>query len=261
MDEPVGRLGGWRHLRDVVSYRAAAELRAEASRTFIGYVWWIIHPLISLGVYYVAFQLIMKRGGDGYALFLFSGIIFWQWFQMSVLRCSGALIAARALIQQVRLHKVTFPLSVVLVNLFKFGITFVLLCVVLALNGHFPGWHWLSLVPLLLTQILLVVGIGCSVAAISPFFPDFQLILETTFQLLFFLSGIFFDVSTLSGPLHAVLEFNPMAVLISEYRTVMLDGSWFDPARIIIPLIQGAGAVCFGLWLLNRNDKVYAKLG
>ena len=46
---------------------------------------------------------------------------------MTTLRCSNSLIAARGLMQQVNLHKLVFPLSVVFVNLANFGVTLLLL--------------------------------------------------------------------------------------------------------------------------------------
>ena len=249
-----------RHMADIALYRAGAELRSEASRTYAGYLWWVVHPLLSLAVYYVAFEKILGRGGPGYATFLFCGIIFWQWFSSTVLRCSNSLIAARGLMQQVNLHKLVFPCSVVLVNLAKFAVTFVLLLVVLLLAGHAPALSWSALVPLLLLQVLLVVAFGCATASVSPFFPDFHHLLETTLQLLFFLSGIFFDAARLGPELQGLLRFNPLASLITQYRRVLLDGQWPEWGALAIPCAEVLVVLFLAVGAIHRFDKLYAKL-
>ena len=125
---------------NILIYRSAAELRSEGTRTYIGYLWWILEPLMSLVVYYVAFEYFLHRGTENFALFLFIGIIIYRFFAGTVTRSAGSIISGQGLMQLVYLHKSIFPLTVVLVNLAKFLITFLLAVFVCWLYGMAPTW-------------------------------------------------------------------------------------------------------------------------
>jgi len=179
---------------------------------------------------------------------------------MSVLRSCGSLIGSQNLMQQVDLHKSVFPLSIVLVNCVKFVITLVLLLFVVMIFGHTPNWTWLALIPLLLVEVFLIAGLSCGAAAISPFFPDFRIILETALHLMFFLSGIFFELDRLPERFSAVLDYNPMAVLIVAFRKVLLHGQWPEWGSLSIPLIEAVAILFVAMIMLRSFNKVYPKL-
>ena len=250
-----------KHLFHVVLYRALAEMRSEATRTYAGFLWWIINPLLMFGVYFIAFNFVLKNRTENFALFLFTGIVLWQWFSVSVLRCANSLIAARPLMQQVNLHKSVFPFSIILVNTFKFAITFVILIIVLQIAGFSPGRAWVALPLLLGIELFVIAAIGIFSAMISPFVPDFQHILSTLLQLMFFVSGIIYDLSILPDHLRSVLGLNPMAIMISEIRNVMMYNQLPNMGILMIPLIESVMIFVVSLALMHRFDKVYPKIG
>ena len=250
----------WTHSIHVVWYRAFAELRAEATRTYAGYLWWIMQPLLMFGVYYVAFKYVLRAKEENFALFLFTGIIVWQWFSATVLRCAGSLIASRKLMLQVNLHKSVFPFSILLVNSVKFLVTLVILMIVLSVAGFSPGTAWIALPMLLGVQLIVIAGFGCFSAMISPFVPDFQYILATLLHLAFFVSGIIYDLSILPEKYQQILRWNPMSVVISEYRHVLMDNQFPNAGLLVTPLLISSFFLVVSLWLINRFDKLYPKL-
>jgi len=245
----------------VIWYRALAELRAETTRTYAGFMWWILNPLLMFGVYFVAFNYVLSNRTDHFALFLFTGIVLWQWFSISVLRCSGSLIAARALMQQVDLHKSVFPFSIILVNTVKFSITLLILIVVLMIAGFAPGWSWITLPVLLFIELLVISAVGCFAAMISPFVPDIQYILATILNLMFFVSGIIYDLSQLPDRFRMVLELNPMAIIITQCRDVLMNNQYPDFGLLFIPIAEAAILFSISMVLMHRFDKVYPKIG
>ena len=249
-----------KHAAHVVWYRAIAELRAEATRTYAGYLWWIIQPLLMFLVYFVAFSYVLKVRQEGYAIFLFSGIVLWQWFSVTVQRCSGSLISSRSLMLQVNLHKAVFPLSILMVNSVKFLVTLFILFAVLIFAGIEPGVAWIAIPMLLLVQFVLIAACGCFSAMLSPFIPDFQHILATILHLAFFVSGILYDLSALPEKYQRILGHNPMAVMIKESRTVLLENQWPDFGALGIQLVVAIVLFTCSMLLIHRFDKIYPKL-
>ena len=213
------------------------------------------------GVYYIAFNYVIRNQTPDFALFMFTGIVLWQWFHVSVLRCSGSLIAAKPLMQQVNLHKSVFPFSIIMVNTVKFGITLALLFVVLAIAGHYPGLSWITLPVLLLVLLGVIAAAGSFAAMISPFIPDFQHILTTVLHLMFFISGIIYDLSILPQRIRSVLELNPMAIMISQTRKVLMYNEFPSWDVLLIPLGQSMIVLTISLYLMHRFDKTYPKIG
>jgi lipopolysaccharide transport system permease protein len=249
-----------RHYLQLVWYKALAELHAEAARAYLGFLWWIVEPLLYMSAFYVVFGLIFQRGGPDFVPFLLCGLVVWKWFGSTIASSSNAIPANAALMQQVYLPKHLFPAIVLIINTIKFALIFGLLLLFLLIYGVVPAVAWLALPALVAIQFLLIAGVAGLVSAIVPFLPDLRLMLDQVLMLLFFLSGIFFDISAVSGRLHIILMMNPMAVLIESYRTVLIEGQW--PAALPLALtfagsllgIAGAAAV------LKRYDRIYPKV-
>jgi len=95
---------------------------------------------------------------------------------------------------------------------------------------------------------------------VTPLLPDLKVAIDNGLMLLFFLSGVFFDINQVQEPVRSYLLLNPMAVLIDEYRNVLLAGSWPQPMRLLGPtvlaLVLGLGALA----ILHRLELRYAKV-
>lgn len=245
---------------NLLIYRSAAELKSEGTRTYAGYLWWILEPLMSLAVYYIAFKYIFHKETENFALFLFVGIILYRFFSGTVTRSAVSITGAWGLTQLVYVHKSIFPLSVVLVNLVKFGVTFVLVLSACWIAGLFPNRNYL-LLPMLFA-LLLVVTAGTSMicAAITPFFPDFQLILNTVMHLLIFLSGVFYDLSSLSPKLEFLLSLNPLAVIIDQFRRILLQGEWIGFQPLISTGLESLLLLAVGWFLVHKYDRCFPKI-
>ena len=96
-------------------------------------------------------------------------------------------------------------------------------------------------------------------AAITPLLPDMKLLLENVLRGLFFLSGVFFDISSLSEPYASWLRLNPIATVIDELRKVLM---WEEsPAWDHLLTISAVSLVLItaGLAMMRRNESRYAK--
>ncbi len=245
---------------NLISYKAAAELISEAKRTFAGYLWWIIEPLFNLVVYYIVFKYIFKNPQQNFAVFLFCGIVSWRWFHSCVLRCSNCLVVNHPLMQLINVHKSIFPLSIAIVDLFKFSVTLPLVIVTALLCGYSIEWSYFALFIIIFVQFMLICGAGMIAASITPFFPDFHLVLMTVLQLMMFLSGVFYSIDKLTGWVGFIMRLNPMAVLIDQMRKVLFDNMWPDLATLSVVVVEAVICLLIGFFVLNKFNKVYPKL-
>ncbi|MFZ4792189.1 MAG: ABC transporter permease [Candidatus Competibacteraceae bacterium] len=245
---------------ELVFYKTYADLRAEAARTYISFLWWILDPLINMVVFYFVFKVILNHGTENFVSVLLVGLVFWKWFTNSIQHALNSIPIHLGLIQQIYLPKLLLPLITILTDFIKFMVVFSVLILLLLLIGITPSVAWISLPVLFALQLLLVTGGGCLVAAINPFFPDLRILTEHGLTLLMFLSGVFFDVSVVPEPYRVFFFVNPMAVMIDAFRLVILENrlpNWFALGYVFV---FGAIILAVALTILARFDRVYPRL-
>lgn len=241
-------------------YEAYADLRAESSRTYIGYLWWIVDPIASMFVYYLVFEVVMDRGIENFSIFLFVALVPWRWFQTTLAGGANSILHSRGVMLQVYLPKAIFPLVTFLTNTAKFLAIFALLVVLLPVLGFPFGAPHLGLPLLLVVHAAFIVGCTLIAAALTPFFPDLRMVLDNLLRLWFFLSGIFYPVSDLSPKMQAVFRLNPMVNVLESYRAVMMYGRWPDLYALAVVGVVALGLNVIGLLILSRYDFVYPRL-
>ena len=265
-DSPSGRSRFGRLKRngsrffELVLFRAYAELTAEAARFSLGVLWWLVEPILYVGVFYLVFGIIFQRGGEGFVFSLLTGLLTWRWFDASVRGGATSIQGNGALIRQIAIPKLTFPIVVLLVNLAKFCIVFSIFLLFLTFVHGEPTSRWLALPLLLVVQLLFTAGVSFMIAAWVPFFPDLIMINNQLLTLWFFLSGIFFDISYIDAKLRALLSLNPMAVIIDSYRAVLLHDIWPDWVAIGKVAVISVAIIIAALLFYRRFDHTYPKL-
>ncbi|MBK8182785.1 MAG: ABC transporter permease [Candidatus Competibacteraceae bacterium] len=241
-------------------YKTYADLKAEAARTYISFMWWILDPLLYMAVFYIVFDVLLKRGTDNFISFLLVGLVLWKWFASSIQHALNSISIHRGLIQQIYLPKWLFPVITVLTDLVKFIIIFMILLVLLLIIGVMPGIAWINLPILIMCQLLFIMGCSCLAAAITPFFPDFRLLTESGLTLMMFLSGIFYESKTIPINFQVFFFANPMAVMIDAFRITLLENR--HPNWLLISYVFFISNVLLAVALniLKRFDRVYPRM-
>ncbi|MBI2769649.1 MAG: ABC transporter permease [Burkholderiales bacterium] len=212
---------------------AAREVHSRYRQSWLGAVWVVLTPLLMLGVYTLVFRHVFGvRWGTtvesnlSFAIRLYAGLAVFNFFAECVSR------APRLVLDQPHLvKKVVFPLEILpwvgtvaaLVHL----ATALLILMGLGLweLGALPATLvalplvWLPLIPL-------TVGLGWWLAGIGTFVRDVGQVIAMVLSLMMFLSPIFFPVEALPVQLRSLIFLNPLALIITETRHVLIDGIW-----------------------------------
>ncbi|MDR1818181.1 MAG: ABC transporter permease [Puniceicoccales bacterium] len=249
-----------RRFADIVFYRTLAGIKSEGRQRYLGYIWFLLEPVLSTAVLYFAYSMFMGRGGPRAILAVFIGMILWQWFEGSVMVGAGAIKAKFHVLNQFNLPKYLFPLVAILVNTWKFLCVSVVIWAGAAAFGFFPNVNWLYLPLLFIVQLLFILGITFPVSIAVTLWSDFQTVIASLFRILFFLSGIFYEPEKIPEQWRAFYLANPMASFIDAGRAVILRN---EPPRLenLLPALGVTAALLFLSWLLHlRYDKRILKL-
>jgi lipopolysaccharide transport system permease protein len=222
----------WERYRDIVLYRAYAELKAEAQLNYMGYVWWLLEPLLNTVLFYVILVVVLEQQTADASSFVLVGAIIWQWTYAGILTASGSIFDAGGMLKHIYLPKIVLPLIVIITTTWKFLFLFALLLAWVWSTGHPPTAAYAALPVLLVLQFVLTASGSLLVAAVMPYFPDARITVDAALRSIMLISGIFFGIEKLPAAYHIYFYLNPMAILIESYRNVLLHGIWPSWTRL-----------------------------
>jgi ABC-2 type transport system permease protein len=260
--------GTLKSIRDLAAYRellgllVRRELKAKYKDSTLGFLWTLIRPLTVLVVYYVAIGKFLgaERSIPDFAIYIFTGLIAWQFFLEIVSGSTGSIVGNAGLIKKVYLPREVFPLSVVGGALFTLATQFVVLAVALVVTGTVPTGPELLYAPLALA-VLLVFGtaFGLVLAAVNVYLRDVQYLVEIAMTVLFWASPIVYSWAlvrqAISGStLQQFYLGNPVTAAVLGMQRALWVGGHNEPypdglaTRLFVML--GIGLVL--LWCAQR---------
>lgn len=238
--------------KDIIFYRTLAGLKSEARKNYLGYIWFILEPLMSTAVLYFAMSHLTGQRGTEAVLTILLGMIAWQWFEGSVMLSTFSIEGKYHIHQQVPLPKYLFPMVDVGTNTVRFIFAFTIIlagCLVLKLPP-LSALVWLPLV--LLLQFAFIISGSLLFSITVTVFRDLRFFIQSLFRLLFFVSGIFFTASRVPANMLPYFHANPLSVFIESYRHIILDGVPPDPR-----LLLGTLPLTFALLAVGAAMHVY----
>lgn len=253
---------------NVVRYQTYAGLKAEVSRTYLGVAWWLLEPTLAAVTMHIVFGLLLSSGSPSSAIarraaffpFLLVGTFTWQWFQNSVMLAANSIILKAGVMQQVYLPKAIFPLVSVLNGTWKFLCTFGVMVVALWLLGYPPCAAYLALPLIMLVQFGINLAVGVPLSIWIPYFRDGTTVIGALLGFLGMASGIFFRPSQVPPRYASYVNFNPLANLLTAYRTILLDRQWPDWWALGRVALVALVLLSVGLAMMRRFDLKLTKV-
>jgi len=249
-----------KHYLNIIFYRAYTFLKVDASSGLIGTLVWIVEPVLYLGAFYLIFSVLNIRGGEDAIPFLLPGLVVWKWFASSVYRGGISIESSAGVIQQLYIPKHVLLLSVLLSSFYQFIIVFIFLLTFFLFYGLQVTFYWLYLIPLVFIQFLLILGVAGVFSVFIPFLPELKMIIRNGLTLVFFLSGIFFEVNQASQKIQTILYLNPMAILVEAYRMVFIENTSPDWVPIGYVAIFSVFMVSIAAFFLKKWDRHFSKI-
>ena len=266
--EAVGEIASRQRL---VRYLVAADIRKKGADTLLGNLWWIIDPLLQMGVYVVFVSLILNVRTPDYPLFILAAILPWKWFTSSIGDAATSVVSQERLIKQIQFPKLVLPVAATMAGVVGFLFGLIPLGGIMLLYGHRIS-PFLLLIPLIaVVQFVFTLGLAILVSAVNVFFRDLGNVLRHVLRLWFYLSPALYGMAQLDASntfqanplLRFVAHANPFAVLFESYRAVIygaIDGPPHAPDWIALAvlLVASLALLAFSTIVFKRLEPLYA---
>lgn len=224
-------------------------------RTALGYLWTLINPLLMMSVTAIVFATLFKVELKTFAIFLFAGMIPWNFFNSAVVQSSSAFISNESLIRKIYLPKLLFPLSVTLGILIDSFLSFIALFLIIILLGGALSWS-LIFVPIAFTLLFFFTfGLALIVSITTVFFRDLQYIMTVAMQALFFLTPVIYNKRMLAGKISWLVSMNPVAYYIELFRAPLVEAVFPSLSVIINAIVFALLSMALGVAIFIRYEK------
>lgn len=200
-------------------------IRARYQQSILGILWAIAQPLAMMFVFTILFTRIIPvdTGGVPYVVFSYSALVPWTLFLTSITDMIESLVANMNLVSKIYFPRDILVISVMMARLLDFSIAFSILFLLL-LYYHLPVFtkEWLFLPLILLIQLCLSLGLGLLGSATNVFLRDVRHLFALGLQLWFYATPIIYPVTMIPENLRPFYFLNPMAGVITAYRSVLI---------------------------------------
>jgi ABC-type polysaccharide/polyol phosphate export permease len=241
--------------RNVLQQLIAQQLILRYRRTVLGYLWTLINPLLMMSVMAVVFSALFKADLKTFAVFLFAGMIPWNFFSSVVTQSGTAFVNNEGLIKKIYLPKAIFPLSIAFALLIDSLLSFAaLFLIILALDGTL-SWALLFLPISFALLFFFAMGFGLIMSIATVFFRDLQHVIIIAMQGLFFLTPILYKQDALAGKVAWLVEMNPVTPFIALFRVPLIDATLPNGHVLLQAAAIAFATMAIGLFVFLRQEK------
>lgn len=224
------------HWLDFLLAMTEKEIKARYKRAILGFFWLLINPVSQMLVMGFIFQFFVPVKIDNYFLFLFAGLLPWNFFAQSLTKATPVFYYERNLIKKAKFPKEVLVLSIVLANFFHFLIALILLIIVLIGDKIIlEAYDLLSLIeylgrislllPSILILLLFTSAFSLLTASLNVRFRDVNFIVQLGINLLFYGTPIVYTLKLLPEYLQPIFYLNPLTLIIELFQHALLKQS------------------------------------
>jgi lipopolysaccharide transport system permease protein len=249
----------WRS-RELLVVLARKEFFVRYRRASFGMVWAVGIPLVQAVVLAVVLHHFVRfKTAGAYPVFVFSGIVGWNFFSSGISTATGSIVDNREISTKIYFPRAVFPAMTVFSGVYGMALTVVLLIVFESAYGTVPGIRTLLLLPAMALAVALTVAVGLVLAALQVYFRDVKFVVQAALLGWFYLTPVFYPLNAL-GKLRPLLRANPVTGLVELFRagSVGADPGWVT--SIWWSLGWTAALVAAAALLYRRFDRVFADL-
>lgn len=236
------------------------EIKQRYKQSLLGYAWVLLNPLTQMMVMALVFSRILPVSNLGvpYPVFLYVGLLPWTLFSSSLSASANSLIDNAKLITKIYLPRTVFIQSMILAKMVDFFLATSLLFL-LILYFQIPlTFSILWFVPIFCFQTLFTYGLSLLISSLNIFYRDIQYLLNFLLMVWMYVTPIIYPPSFFPSDYQWVFRLNPIAVFITAYRAVILEGTSPNFMDLGLSLMISVFMYCIAITVFKKLDGRFA---
>lgn len=218
--------------RHLIWKLAKNDFKKRYAGSYMGALWAMVQPVVTVAMYYIVFDKIMGNTGRGtgdmpFVLFLTAGLVPWFYFSEALNNGTNALREYNYLVKKVVFKISILPIIKIIAATFIHVFFAAVLLVVAAIYGYYPTVYTIQLVYYSFCLFIFVLALSYTTCSIVVFFKDLAQIINIVLQIGMWATPILWDINSVHEKWVIFLKLNPLVYIVNGYRSAICEREWF----------------------------------
>ena len=247
--------------RDLVYMFVKRDFVSSFKQTILGPLWFFINPIFTTVVYLIVFGNIANLSTDGAPkiLFYLAGVTLWNYFSSSLGGTSNVFVGNAGIFGKVYFPRLVMPITIVISNLMRFGVQFLLFLVVFFYYWYkgevTPNW-WVLFTPIfILMMSLFALGVGMIFSSLTTKYRDLSMLLTFGISLYMYATPVIYPTSMLSAKIQPYAIYNPLTGIFEGFKYAWMGVGEFNPIMLVYSTIIILILLAIGTVIFNKVEK------
>jgi ABC-type polysaccharide/polyol phosphate export permease len=250
----------WRY-RELIWIMAVRDLKVKYQRSWFGFLWTLMNPLITLGVLVAVFSYVVRLPISHYWAFLISGYFAWNFFSQTLNGGMQSAVGNAYLSRSAYFPQEALVISAALARLIEFiGEIAIVMIFLTIFHHHGVPLSYIIVIPLIIVLFFLVLGISFFVVTFAIYYNDAVPAVSLATMALFYVSPVFYNINLVPEEIRIIYFVNPMALLLLLFHDVLYWGIVPDFVSILIASMISLAFVLAGYTVFNRKKREFAEV-
>jgi lipopolysaccharide transport system permease protein len=251
------------HYRDLLFLFVKRDFVTVYKQTILGPLWFFIQPLLTTITFTIVFGVVAQLNTDGAPkiIFYMAGITLWNYFSTCLTTVAGVFTTNASIFGKVYFPRLIMPLTIVISNLMKFGVQFLLFLgfvIYFVLRGQIHPNLYIALTPyIILLMAVISMGIGLILTAMTTKYKDLTQLITFGIQLFMYVTPVIYSSSSIPENYRWLVDLNPLVSLFDYMRFAYLGIGEFSVVSLIYPTIFSLMSLTIGILVFNKSQKTF----
>lgn len=245
--------------RELLYFLVWRDVKVRYKQTVLGVAWIVLQPVVSMVIFSGLFGVLLRApsGDVPYPLFLYAGLLPWNYFAGSLNRASTSLVNSAHLISKVYFPRLVVPLSGVLSGLVDFGVAASVFVVLMVWYRVTPTPAILLLPLFVLLAMATALGFGLWLSALNVRFRDVNYLVPFLVQVWMYLTPVVYAVTLIPERFRWLLALNPMTGVVEGFRWALL-GAQPPGALFAVSVLITLAVLVGGAFFFRATERTFA---
>lgn len=246
--------------RELLGFLTWRDLKVRYAQTFLGAVWAVLQPLLTMVVFSLFFGGLADVPSDGvpYPVFAYTALLPWTFFANALTGASNAMVANQSLITKVWFPRLILPVAPMLAGGVDFALAFIILIGMMIWFGIVPTLAIVWLPLLILLALITSLGVGLILAAANVRYRDVRYVVPFMVQLWLFATPVAYPASLLDEPWRTVYAINPMVGVVEGFRWALLGADTAPGPMLAVSTVAALAMLVIGVIGFTRAERRFA---
>ncbi len=242
---------------DFIYVMTVKEVKARYKKAVFGFLWAIINPILQMLTIGIIFQYLIPNIIENYFIFLFSGLLAWNFFSLTITKCTEIILNERALIKKANFPRESLVISIALSNMLHLIISLILFFLVTAIFGYVSISSFITMFFSLVWLFLFTVGFSLLLATLYVKYRDIKFIVQAAVPLLFYATPILYKRDLLPAIAGNFIVINPMTVIVELFQFSFQMGKFPNMNELLVALMISILISVIGLFYFIKESQTF----